>query len=83
MQNLANGGAVDYYLIGRLDNHSDKSGYEGIRRAFNFHKENEEHYKNLHGDCDTVVLTEPHWGVAALGIWPFGLYHCPYNPQAF
>lgn len=75
-QNLANGGAVDYYLIGRLDNHSDKSGYEGIRRAFSFHKENEEHYKNLHGDCDTVVLTEPHWGGGGSGDMAefFGLY---------
>ena len=26
--NSANGGALDYYLIGRLDDHEDKSGYE-------------------------------------------------------
>jgi hypothetical protein len=75
-QNLANGGSLDYYLIGRLDNHMDKSGYEGIRRVFNFHKKNEEHYKNLHGDCDTVVITEAHWGGYGAGDMAeyFGLY---------
>ena len=30
-QNLANGGALDYYLIGRLDNHEDRSGYAGVK----------------------------------------------------
>ena len=30
-QNLANGGAFDFYLIGRLDNHRDRSGFDGIK----------------------------------------------------
>ena len=55
-QNLANGGSLDYYLIGRLDNHQDRSGFEGIKRAFSFHNHNEQYYKNLHSDCDTVVI---------------------------
>lgn len=61
-QNLANGGSIDYYLIGRLDNHQDRTGYEGIRRVFNFHKKNENYYKDLHAECDTVLLTADHWG---------------------
>jgi hypothetical protein len=75
-QNLANGGSVDYYLIGRLDNHRDKSCFEGIRRVFHFHKKNEQYYKNLHGDCDTVVITGEHWGGHGAGDMAeyFGLY---------
>ena len=75
-QNLANGGSLDYYLIGRLDNHKDCSGFEGIRRVFNFHKKNEAYYKNLHSDCDTVILTGEHWGGHGAGDMAevFGLY---------
>ena len=75
-QNLANGGSLDYYLIGRLDNHQDRSGFEGIKRVFNFHKKNEAYYKNLHADCDTVILTGEHWGGHGAGDMAelFGLY---------
>ncbi|HUZ16823.1 MAG TPA: beta-galactosidase trimerization domain-containing protein [Spirochaetia bacterium] len=47
VESLANGGALDYYLIGRLDNHPDKSGYEGIKEIFHYHAANEGHYRNL------------------------------------
>jgi hypothetical protein len=30
-QNTANGGAVDFYLKGRLDNHEDRSGYAPVK----------------------------------------------------
>ncbi|MDP6749998.1 MAG: hypothetical protein QGH37_23850 [Candidatus Poribacteria bacterium] len=30
-QNLAYGSAFDFYLIGRLDNHRDRSGFDGIK----------------------------------------------------
>ena len=75
-QNLANGGSVDYYLIGRLDNHPDRSGYEGIRRVFAFHEKNEEYYRDLHAECDTVILTGDHWGGHGAGDMSefFGLY---------
>ena len=32
-QDLANGGGLDYYLIGRLDNHEDKSGYAAVQEV--------------------------------------------------
>jgi hypothetical protein len=75
-QNLANAGSLDYYLIGRLDDHADRSGFEGIRRVFHFHKENERHYRNNHADCETVVLTGEHWGGHGDGDMSeyFGLY---------
>jgi hypothetical protein len=43
-QNLANGGALDYYLIGRLDNHEDKSGYESVKALFHYHAAHESEY---------------------------------------
>jgi hypothetical protein len=36
-QNLANGGALDYYLIGRLDNHEDRSGFAAVKELFRYH----------------------------------------------
>ena len=55
-QNLANTGCVDYYLIGRLDNHDDKSGYEGIKRAFAYHEGNQELYLNNESVADIAIL---------------------------
>ena len=75
-QNLANGGSLDYYLIGRLDNHEDQSGYAGIKRVFAFHKANQGLYHDLQADCRTVVLTDEHWGGHGSGATDeyFGLY---------
>ena len=44
VQGLANGAGLDYYLIGRLDNHQDQSGYERVRRIFRFHRDHEALY---------------------------------------
>ena len=75
-QNLANGGSVDYYLIGRLDNHADQSGYAGIKKVFAFHQAHRELYHDLQADCRTVVLTGEHWGGRGSGDMNefFGLY---------
>jgi hypothetical protein len=56
-QSLANGGAVDYYLIGRLDNHEDRSGFEGIRELFRFHASHEDVYRNLSSKAATALLS--------------------------
>ncbi len=55
-QNLANGGALDYYLIGRLDNHRDRSGYERIRSVFGFHRAHEALYHDLTSDSEVLLL---------------------------
>jgi len=75
-QNLANAGSLDYYLIGRLDNHADRSGFAGVQRVFRFQKENEIFYRDNHADCDTVLLAEEHWGGHGDGDMAefFGLY---------
>jgi hypothetical protein len=55
-QNLANGGALDYYLIGRLDNHEDRSGYALIQEIFRYHAAHEETYTDLRSQADALLL---------------------------
>lgn len=55
-QNLANGGAIDYYLIGRLDNHEDRSGFDAIRDLFHYHAAHEDVYRDLHPRADVLLL---------------------------
>ena len=64
-QNLANLGGMDYYLIGRLDNHEDKSGYPGLQRAFAFHKAHEGLWKGLKSRAEALLLRSSLWGDAA------------------
>jgi hypothetical protein len=56
VQNLANGGAVDYYLIGRLDNHEDRSGYQGIQDIYHFHAKYENVYTHNHSMAHILML---------------------------
>jgi hypothetical protein len=60
-QNLANLGGLDYYLIGRLDNHGDKSGYAGIRKVFKFAKESYEELKGLDSAAKVALFHKSHW----------------------
>jgi hypothetical protein len=55
-QNLANGGALDYYLIGRLDNHRDRSGFVGIKRIYHYHAAHEDVYCDLESRADVALL---------------------------
>lgn len=43
-QMLANGGFADFYQVGRLDNHPDKSGYAPLKKMFRYHEAHEEDY---------------------------------------
>jgi hypothetical protein len=60
-QNLANLGGLDYYLIGRLDNHGDKSGYENIRKVFRFAADHYEDLKDLNSAAQVVLFHKAHW----------------------
>jgi hypothetical protein len=55
-QDLANLGGIDYYLIGRLDNHEDRSGYAGIKKVFDFHKKHEDVLKGLKAKAEVLLL---------------------------
>jgi hypothetical protein len=55
-QNLANGGAIDYYLIGRLDNHEDQSGYESVKAMFHYHAAHERAYQDTVSMANVALL---------------------------
>lgn len=57
-QNLANGGGLDYYLMGRLDNHSDKSGYKAVQEVFHYHKCHEEDYSDLVSVASVALIRQ-------------------------
>lgn len=61
-QQLANLGNLDYYLIGRLDNHLDRSPYEAIQELFRFHHAHEADYHHLLSRAEVLVLRARLWG---------------------
>jgi hypothetical protein len=56
VEDVANGGGLDYYLIGRLDNHDDRSGYEGVKRVFHYHAAHEEDYRDLESRARMLLI---------------------------
>ncbi len=55
-QNLANGGRLSLYLMGRLDNHRDVSALEPTRRVFQFHKAHEALISGLTSAAQSVLV---------------------------
>jgi hypothetical protein len=56
-QGLANGGSLDYYLIGRLDNHEDRSGFSAVREMFHYHAANTEAYAHLRSKANVALFS--------------------------
>jgi hypothetical protein len=55
-QGLANGGAIDFYLIGRLDNHEDRSGFAPVKDIFHYHAAHESVYMGMRPKADVMLL---------------------------
>ena len=68
-QSLANGGAPDYYLIGRLDNHADRSGFAPVRDIFRFHARHQQRYQNLRPEGEIALVRGPHMNVREFRGW--------------
>ena len=47
VQDLVNGGWLDYYVIGTLVNQDDRLCFDLVKDIYRFHKENESYYTNL------------------------------------
>lgn len=60
-QNLANLGGLDYYLMGRIDNHQDRSAFGAIREVFGFHAENQKHYIGLKNLAEVLLVRNDRW----------------------
>ncbi|MDL2317911.1 beta-galactosidase trimerization domain-containing protein [Eubacteriales bacterium OttesenSCG-928-A19] len=61
-QDVANLGGLDFYIIGRLDNHQDKSAYDAVREVFHFHSAHEAEYRDLQSIADVLLMRDHHWG---------------------
>jgi hypothetical protein len=60
-QNLANLGGLDYYIIGRLDNHNDKSAFEGVKKVFKFAADHAGEFKGLRSGAEAVLFHKTLW----------------------
>lgn len=60
-QNLANLGGLDYYLMGRIDNHLDRSGFEAIKQVFAFHARNQSYYMGLKNKAKVLLVRNDRW----------------------
>ena len=55
-QNLAAGGSLDYYLIGRLDNHEDQSGFRPLSEMYHYLRRHESEYTGMTSDAEILLL---------------------------
>ena len=58
-QSLCSGGEADYYMIGRADNHQDKTGFAPVRRMFALHQAHEELFAPSRRLVADVLLVYP------------------------
>lgn len=72
-QALANGGGLDYYVIGRLDRRADRSGLAAVREVFAFHAAHEEDYRDLRSCAQVALLTGSHGNPDEFRGWFRGL----------
>lgn len=61
-QDLANGGGLDYFLFGRMDNHEDRASYAPVKEIFHYHAANEESYVNNRSKAKIAVLHDRGFG---------------------
>lgn len=63
-QNLTNLGALDYFLIGRLDNHMDRSAFQRIKKVYAFHAAQEEAYRGLKSMAEVLLKRTHRWVIS-------------------
>ena len=64
-QDVANFGGLDYYIIGRLDNHQDRSGYPRVKRAFKYMSEHDSYYKGMRVKGDVLLVRTGRYGASS------------------
>lgn len=57
-QTIANFGSLDYYLIGRMDNHRDKSAFPAVKAAFSYMEKHESVYSGMAPYGEILVIRE-------------------------
>lgn len=57
---LANGGGLDFYVVGRLDRRHDRSAFNAVRELFAFRSAYEDDYRGLTSRARIALVTGPH-----------------------
>jgi putative glycosyl hydrolase-like family 6 (GHL6) protein/glycosyl hydrolase family 42 (putative beta-galactosidase) len=80
-QALANGGGLDYYVIGRLDDHADRTGFDAVRELFGFHAAHEHDYRDLRSCAEIALVTGRHGDIDEFRGWFEALsrHHFPFD----
>jgi hypothetical protein len=80
-QALANGGGLDYYVIGLLNVHADRSGFEGVREMFRYHAAHMDEYRGLTSRATIALLTGPRADVEEYRGWfrVLAEHHFPFD----
>ncbi len=63
-QSLTNLGALDYFIMGRIDNRLDRSSFERIKKVFAFHAEHEACYKGLKSKAEILLKRTHRWVIS-------------------
>lgn len=64
-QCIANNGMLDYFIMGRLENHEDRTSFDAVKKAFSYMARNEESYKGLEARADVLVIREQPYVISA------------------
>lgn len=59
-EEMAQGGILDFCIIGVFEGYPDEEAFEGVREVFHFHKENERYFKHLISQARVAVLHSVH-----------------------
>lgn len=68
-QALANGGGLDYYVIGRLDGRADRSGLDPVRKLFEYHAAHEDDYEGATSCARIALMTGDHGNLDEFRGW--------------
>ena len=77
-QSLANAGSVSLFIMGRLDNHRDISGFAPTREIFEFHKAHEGLFTRMVSAAEVLLVHRPMMARVdtAVGGWVKALTFC-------
>ncbi len=58
IENMLNGGSLDFYMIGRLDNQDDRLALDIVKDIFTFHEANERYFTRLQSRAPVLLVRQ-------------------------
>ncbi|MCP5119234.1 MAG: hypothetical protein GY953_51185, partial [bacterium] len=56
VEDMLNGGGLDFYMIGRLENQEDRLALSTVKDVFRFHQSNERWFTNVKSNADVLLV---------------------------